>query len=137
MAVVYRARLCGPGEAKKEVALKLIGAHLRSDPGYLRLFLNELQVSMGLSHRNIVQTFDAGCQDLTYYMVMELVVGCSLSGYCDRSRGGSFCPWISSSSLLVRWRQPWNTRTGPIARARPRRSSIATSARQHLALGHG
>ncbi len=78
MATVFRARLEGPGGACKDVALKLIHPYLSHDPDFVRMFLDETRVAMALSHRNIVQTFDAGELDGQHYLVMELLEGGSL-----------------------------------------------------------
>lgn len=79
MATVHRAQFRGPADATKEVALKVIHPHLCEEHNFLLMFLNEMKVAMSLSHRNIVQTFDAGNFKNTYYLVMELVHGGSLS----------------------------------------------------------
>jgi serine/threonine protein kinase len=78
MAVVYRAALRGPVDATREVALKVIHPHLSVDEQFVLMFLDEMRLAMALSHRNIVQTFDAGEEDGVYFMVMELVEGCAL-----------------------------------------------------------
>jgi hypothetical protein len=80
MATVYHARFQAPGGASKQVALKLIHPHLGQEPDFVRMFLNEMRVAMAMSHRNIVQTFDAGKYGDRYYMVMELMNRGSLSG---------------------------------------------------------
>jgi len=84
MGSVYRARMQGPGGASKQVALKLIHDHLAQDDSFVLMFLDEMRVAMGLSHRNIVHTFDAGEVEGGYYMVMELVPGESLRQMLDR-----------------------------------------------------
>jgi hypothetical protein len=88
MASVYDARLRAPGGASKQVALKLIHPHLSREPQFVGLFLNEMRVAMALSHRNIVQTFDAGKHGERYYLVMELMDGGSLARLL-RSRAGA------------------------------------------------
>lgn len=87
MGCVYRAAIEGPGGASKQVALKVIHAHLAEDQDFVLMFLDEMRVAMALSHRNIVQTFDAGEADERYYMVMELVNGGSLRGLLHRLKG--------------------------------------------------
>jgi len=78
MSAVYRARRVGPGHATKQVALKLIHHHLTQSRHLVQMFLDEMRVTMAMSHRNIVQTIDADEADGEHYMVMELVEGCSL-----------------------------------------------------------
>jgi serine/threonine-protein kinase len=80
MAAVYHARFTAPGGASKQVALKLIHPHLSQEPELVRMFLDEMRVAMAMSHRNIVQTFDAGRYRDRYYLVMELMNRGSLSG---------------------------------------------------------
>ena len=84
MATVYRAAVHGPGGSARQVALKLIHSHLSEDQEFVLLFLAEMRVALALSHRNIVQTFDAGEIDGRHYMAMELVEGCSLREAIDR-----------------------------------------------------
>jgi hypothetical protein len=83
MACVYRARLEGVAGISKEVALKLVHSHLSEDQDFVAMFLDEMRVAMAMSHRNIVQTFDAGKHDDQYFLVMELVDGCSLRALID------------------------------------------------------
>lgn len=92
MASVYRARLQAPGGASKQVALKLIHPHLSHEPDFIRMFLDEMRVAMVLSHRNIVQTFDAGKFEDRYYLVMELMESGSLSGLLRRLTKGQHLP---------------------------------------------
>jgi serine/threonine protein kinase len=75
MATVHRACLRGPAGAARQVALKVIHPSLSHDPLFVKLFLAETRVAMALSHRNIVQTFDAGLEQGQYFMAMELVSG--------------------------------------------------------------
>ena len=92
MARVFRARLRAPGGASKEVALKLIHPHLCREPDFVRMFLDEMRVAMALSHRNIVQTFDAGKTGESYYMVMELMSRGSLARLLRRLGEGERLP---------------------------------------------
>jgi serine/threonine protein kinase len=87
MACVYRARIGGPAGASKQVALKVIHGHLAEDRDFVLMFLDEMRLAMALSHRNIVQTFDAGHVDERYFMVMELIDGCSLRGLLNGLEG--------------------------------------------------
>jgi serine/threonine-protein kinase len=92
MGTVYRARIVGPGQATKEVAIKLLHPHLSRQPDFVELFLNEMRLAMALSHRNIVQTFDAGTSDERYFMVMEYVDGSSLRALLKQLPEGTRLP---------------------------------------------
>jgi serine/threonine protein kinase len=83
MSAVYRARMVGPGQASKTVALKLFDPALSVDRDLPLMFLDEMRITMSMTHRNIVQTFDAGEQGDLLYLVMELVQGCSLRALLD------------------------------------------------------
>ena len=87
MATVYRARMHGPAHASRDVALKLIHPHLARLEDFVLMFLDEMRMAMALTHRNIVQTFDAGVVEGRYFMVMELVEGGSLRELLRRILG--------------------------------------------------
>lgn len=67
-----------PMRASKLVALKVLRPELVDAEGFSLMFADEVRLTMALTHRNIVQTFDAGSENEHHYMVMELVDGCSL-----------------------------------------------------------
>ena len=95
MGSVYRARMQGPAGAAKQVALKLIHPHLAEHEDLRLMFLDEMRVAMALSHRNVVQAFDAGEIDGQYFFVMELVQGGSVRTLLDRQSGRPLPPDIA------------------------------------------
>jgi eukaryotic-like serine/threonine-protein kinase len=76
MAEVYRARdeLLG-----REVALKVLHERFSQDRSFVERFKREAQAAANLNHPNIVSLFDYGADDGTYFIVMELIDGKSLS----------------------------------------------------------
>ncbi|HEX6836454.1 MAG TPA: serine/threonine-protein kinase, partial [Polyangia bacterium] len=78
MAEVYRAVLDGPQGFSRNVVLKRILPNLAHDEGFLRLFLDEARISALLHHPAIVQVFDFGAIDGTYFLAMELIEGWTL-----------------------------------------------------------
>jgi serine/threonine-protein kinase len=78
MAVVWLAEARGAAGFTKSLVLKELAPELARDEAYRVMFLDEARVAARLSHRNIVQTIDVGCDDGRWYMVMELLEGCSL-----------------------------------------------------------
>jgi serine/threonine protein kinase len=90
MATVYRARL--QGIATKLVALKLIHSNLSQHSDFVLMFLDEMRVAMALTHRNIVQTFDADKHGDHYYLVMELIEGATLRELLDAIAGQARLP---------------------------------------------
>jgi eukaryotic-like serine/threonine-protein kinase len=76
MASVYLAR---DEELERPVALKILAAHLASEPGFYERFAREARMAARLSHPNIVQVFDAGEEDDRPFIVMEYVPGRTLA----------------------------------------------------------
>ncbi|GAA3000912.1 serine/threonine-protein kinase [Streptosporangium longisporum] len=81
MGEVWRARddLLG-----REVAVKLLRAHVAEDPEFRRRFRSEARIAAGLSDPGIAQVFDYGEAEGVAYLVMELVPGQSLAGILTR-----------------------------------------------------
>jgi len=63
----------------RPVALKVLIAELSSDRSFVERFRREAQAAANLSHPNIVQVFDWGESESTYFIVMEYVDGEPLS----------------------------------------------------------
>lgn len=74
MGTVYRAH---DSTLKRDVAVKMLSELGLGTEGRDRL-LNEAQAIAQLSHPNIVSVFDAGEQDGTPFIVMEVIKGASL-----------------------------------------------------------
>ncbi|MBW2213288.1 MAG: serine/threonine protein kinase [Deltaproteobacteria bacterium] len=75
MAEVYLGRTAGSAGFEKLVAIKRIHPHHADDGGFRSMLLDEAKLSVGLNHRNIVQTLDLGCVEGAYVLVMEHVEG--------------------------------------------------------------
>jgi len=75
MGEVYRAR---DHKLHRDVAIKLLPAHLAGDPVAFRRFEREARAVAALSHQNIVAIHDFGVQGGTPYAVMELLDGTTL-----------------------------------------------------------
>lgn len=79
MAEVYLARLCGPMGFQKVVVLKTVHAHLAQQSEFITMFLDEARISALLKHPRVVDIYDLGHVDGTYYIAMEHLVGQPLS----------------------------------------------------------
>lgn len=75
MGEVFRARDQVLG---RTVALKVLPFELAIQPGFVERFRAEAQSAARVSHPNVVQVYDWGQEDDTYYMVMEYVRGKNL-----------------------------------------------------------
>ena len=78
MAEIYKAKAITIDGFEKTVAIKRILPSLCTQPKFVNMFLDEARLSMHLNHTNIVQVFDVGRAQGTYFMVMEFVEGHNL-----------------------------------------------------------
>lgn len=65
----------------RQVAIKILHAHLQDDDDLQRRFMAEAQAVAQLRHPNIVQVYDFDLADGRPYIVMELLQGTSLAKY--------------------------------------------------------
>lgn len=75
MSVVYQAR---DNILDRIVAVKILKDEFSKDQGFVEKFRTEALSVARISHPNIVNIFDVGVQDGTYYIVMEYVDGHTL-----------------------------------------------------------
>jgi eukaryotic-like serine/threonine-protein kinase len=78
MAEVFKANSTSLQGFQKLVAIKRVLPSLTQNERFVRMFLDEAKVSLHLNHTNIVQVFDLGIADGTYFIVMEFVDGTNL-----------------------------------------------------------
>jgi len=86
MSEVWKARAYGLAGFEKTLVIKKILPKLRRDDEFVRLFIDEARIAVQLQHANIVQVFDLGEVDKTYYMAMEYVNGMDLARLFGRAR---------------------------------------------------
>ncbi|MFW5968624.1 MAG: serine/threonine protein kinase, partial [Persicimonas sp.] len=75
---VFKANSTSLQGFQKLVAIKRVLPSLTKNERFVRMFLDEAKVSLHLNHTNIVQVFDLGIADETYFIVMEFVDGTNL-----------------------------------------------------------
>ncbi|AWV90971.1 serine/threonine protein kinase [Bradymonas sediminis] len=78
MAEVFKANSTSLQGYQKLVAIKRVLPELTQNERFVRMFLDEAKVSLHLNHTNVVQVFDLGIADETYFIVMEYVDGSNL-----------------------------------------------------------
>jgi serine/threonine protein kinase len=78
MAEVFLARTASIGGFEKLLAIKRLLPFCTLDPETVELLADEARITVKLSHPNIVQVFDFGRVDDTYYIAMEYVDGLDL-----------------------------------------------------------
>jgi eukaryotic-like serine/threonine-protein kinase len=84
MAEVFRGVAESLQGFKKNVAIKRILPSLTKNDKFVAMFLDEAKLSLYLQHANIVQVFDIGVTDTSYFLVMEFVDGCNLKALLER-----------------------------------------------------
>jgi serine/threonine-protein kinase len=84
MAEVFRGVAESIHGFKKNVAIKRILPNLTKNDKFVSMFLDEAKLSLHLQHANIVQVFDIGIADGSYFLVMEFIDGCNLKSLLER-----------------------------------------------------
>ncbi len=75
MGEVYLARFTGVAGFEKRCVIKKILPALAQNKTFVDKFLNEGKTLVALTHSNIVQIFDMGCEEGEYYLAMEHIEG--------------------------------------------------------------
>jgi serine/threonine-protein kinase len=75
MAQIYLARQLGPEGFEKFLVVKRILPHLAENDEFITMFLDEARIAARLNHPNVVQIFDLGAQDDSFFIAMEFIHG--------------------------------------------------------------
>ena len=78
MAEIYLALKQGPLHVRKIVVLKCISVQNNQSPEYIKMFYHEAELSLRMSHPNIIQTWDVVQIDGRHTMVLEFLFGITL-----------------------------------------------------------
>lgn len=72
---MFRAKLTGAQGFEKLIAIKKILHHLNSEDKLVSSFIDEAKLAALIHHPNIVQVYDFGYMNETYYIAMEYLFG--------------------------------------------------------------
>lgn len=86
MAELFLAKQVGMEGFEKVVAIKRILSHLGHDEEFINMFRDEARIVAKLSHPNIVQIYDLGKSNDTYFIAMEYIPGRNLSSVAKRAK---------------------------------------------------
>jgi len=86
MAEVFLAKTDGPMGFEKLLVIKRILPHLAEDPQFVEMFLGEAKLAAQLNHPNLVQLFDFGEAEGSYFIAMEYIDGPTLRLMLSRAR---------------------------------------------------
>jgi serine/threonine protein kinase len=86
MAEVFLAKQTGSKGFERLLAIKRILPQFTENAEFVSMFINEAKVAAQLSHPNIVQVFDFGEVEESFYIGMEYVMGRDLRTIMERSQ---------------------------------------------------
>lgn len=81
MSDVYKAKC---HKLNRFVAVKVLKQEFSENDNFVSKFRTEAQAAAGMMHPNIVNVYDVGEENGTYYIVMELVEGITLKQYIEK-----------------------------------------------------
>lgn len=79
MASVHLGRLVGPVGFSRSVAIKRMHPQYAKDPEFVAMFVDEARLAGRIRHPNVAATLDVVAEDDELFLVLELIVGESLS----------------------------------------------------------
>ena len=86
MAQLYKGKMIGVEGFEKLVAIKQILPHLVEEKEFISSFIDEAKLAAMLHHQNIVQIYDFGNMEGTYYIAMEYLQGRDLRIIINRAK---------------------------------------------------
>ena len=86
MAQLYRAKITGIQGFEKLIAVKTILPHLANEKELLTSFIDEAKLAALLHHQNIVQIYDFGPAEDSYFIAMEYLFGKDLRQIFSQSQ---------------------------------------------------
>jgi len=89
MSDVFLCRLRGEEGFEKTAAVKVIHPRLSASVRFRDLFAREARIAASLSHPNLVQVFDFGREEDSFYLAMEYIPGWNLAQVAARIRSQS------------------------------------------------
>ncbi len=87
MAQLYRGKILGVQGFEKLIAVKTILPHLVGEKELVSSFIDEAKLAALLSHQNIVQIYDFGSMENSYFIAMEYLFGKDLRALFGKSKG--------------------------------------------------
>ena len=86
MAQLYRAKITGVQGFEKLIAIKMLLPHLLEEKDLINYFIDEAKLAALLNHQNIVQIYDFGTMEGSYFIAMEFLFGKDLRHIFRRSK---------------------------------------------------
>ena len=99
MATVHRALLRGMGGFQREIVIKRILPEMAADEHFVKMFIAEAKLSAQLEHPNIVQIYDFGRVENSYFIAMEYLDGMTLLAFIKRH--GRTTPVMEAAAAFI------------------------------------
>ena len=101
MAEVFRGKQVGVEGFARLVALKRILPNISADQDFIDMFIDEAKLAVQMRHANIVQIYDLGQAEGSYYIAMEYIAGVDLRTVWDRARRRNRLLPIAMSAYIM------------------------------------
>jgi serine/threonine protein kinase len=101
MAEVFRAVTQGAEGFRRMFVVKRIIHEKASSPDFIRMFCDEARISALLHHPNIVQVYDFGHVNGSYFLAMEYLAGRDLSSVMRVLRGSKLAVPASLAAFIT------------------------------------
>jgi eukaryotic-like serine/threonine-protein kinase len=101
MAEVYLARQRGPMRFEKLVVVKTVHSELTARPDVAAMLLEEARIAALVKHPNVVDIYDLGEEDGTFFIAMEYLEGESMSAVLRQSRQGPRLDPFSTARIIT------------------------------------
>ena len=103
MGAVYEAEQYGAEGFSKTIAIKTILPKYSRVPMFVEMFIEEAKLVADLVHQNIVQIYQLGWWDDTYFIAMEYIDGVNLEQFIERHKElGRMVPVDLASFIISR-----------------------------------
>jgi eukaryotic-like serine/threonine-protein kinase len=102
MATLFLARIQGPSNFEKLLAIKKIHDHLAHEDQFVRMFMDEARIAAMIHHPNVATIFDMGRIDKSYFIAMEYVHGQDLTDILKvAGRKRANFPWTHAVRIIA------------------------------------
>ena len=86
LAELFQSKVSGAQGFEKLIAIKTILPHLAQENELISCFIDEAKLAALLNHQNIVQIYDFGDHEGTFYIAMQYLFGKDLRRVLDRAK---------------------------------------------------
>ena len=101
MAEVFKAKMFGVEGFEKIVAIKRILPEVAEDGEFIKMFIDEAKIAVKLQHPNVVQIFELGKIDGSYFIAMELINGKDIKTIRKRLKRVDLLMPVEQSAYII------------------------------------